>query len=927
MGEKPAWRRYARFFGADVASDVDEELRFHLDEKTRDLIDSGLTPEAARAEALRQFGEVAEMGRLCQALGQSRERTIERRHAWTGWGRDLQYAVRTLRKAPIVTAVAVLSIALGIGANTAVFTLLDQVLLRKLPVDAPDRIVRVHGEGYYYGSTMGSGRELSYPLYLDFRNHNQVFSGIFGLCPFNAAVSAGERAEMTPGELVTGTYFSTLGVGAIRGRVIGPDDDRVPGGHAVVVISHAYWQRRFGADPYIVGRTLTISNHPMTIIGVVEPGFNGMNIAAGTQVFVPVTMTAEMFADVGPSRLEDRGLRWLNVFARLKRGVTPEQARASLAPFYRSILQTEVNDERFARATDTTKRRFVNDNHIAVTLSPGGHTPVRREMQRPLWILMAIVCGVLLIACANVANLLLARGASRQREVAIRLSLGATRGCIVRQLLVESLMLAIAGGLAGLLLATVGVQLAIGFFVNPESVTLIKASPDLRVLSFTGTVTVLTGLLFGLVPAFQATTPALAPTLKDQAGSVLGGGHVRLRKALVASQVALSLLLLIGAGLFIRSLNGLMTLDLGFETGRLLTFGANPRLAGYEDTRVKHYAIELLAKVRATPGVSAAGFAQVALLRNGWWGSSIAVEGYQATEDQGIGSRCNAVSPGYFEAMGIPLLMGRDFNEGDFRVAEPAGETAEQEEYRVVIASESFVKQYIQGNPIGRHIGFGADPGTPTPIEIVGVVKDSTYASPAEERQGQLYFPFLESRHPRTAWFYVRTAQDPGSMLAAMRRVMQEIDPNVPPLAMRTVDNDLKRSLVNQRLVTGLSTVFGLSATLLAVVGLYGVMAYSVTRRTREIGIRMARGARATRAAWLIMREAMMLVAIGVGVALPAVWWLSRYVQSELYGVAPTDPMAIGVAVLGLTVVAAAAGLIPALRAARINPIRALRHE
>ncbi|MPY89069.1 MAG: FtsX-like permease family protein [Luteitalea sp.] len=924
MADIPAWRRYARFFGADVTSDVDDELGFHLEEKTRELIDRGLAPEDARREARRQFGEVAEVRRLCQAWGQSRERTIERRHSWTGWWRDLRYAARTLRKAPIVTAVAVLSIALGVGANTAVFTLLDQVLLRKLPVDAPERIVRVHGEGYYYGSTVGSGRELSHPLYLDFRDHNQVFSGIFALFHFSAAVNAGDRAEMTPGELVTGTYFPTLGVGAIRGRVIRPEDDRVPGGHSVAVISYAYWQRRFGADPHIVGRKLTISNQPMTIIGVAEPGFDGMNLAAATQVFVPVTMTAQMRTLDG---LADRGLRWLNVFARLKRGVTPEQARASLEPFYRSILQTEVNDERFSRATATTKRRFVNDNHIGVTPSPGGHTPVRGEMRQPLWILMAIVCGVLLIACANVANLLLARGASRQREVAIRLSLGATRGRIVRQLLVESLMLAMAGGLAGLLLATIGVHLIIGFFVDPESITLIRASPDLRILSFTFTVAVLTGLLFGLVPAFQSTTPALAPTLKDQAGSVLGGGHVRLRKGLVISQVALSLLLLIGAGLFIRSLNGLTTLDLGFKPDHLLTFGANPKLAGYENTRVKQYAMELLAKVRATPGVSAGGFTSVGLLRGGWWGSSIAVEGYRAQEDQGIGSRCNAVGPGYFEAMGIPLLMGRDFHEGDFRVAEPAGKMAEEEQYRVAIASESFVKQHIQGNPIGRHIGFGADPGTPTPIEIVGVVKDSTYGSPAEERQWQLYFPFLESREPGTAWFYVRTAQDPESMLATMRRVMQTIDPNVPPLAMRTVDVQLKRSLVNQRLVTGLSTAFGLSATLLAVVGLYGVMAYSVTRRTREIGIRMALGARATRAAWLIMREALMLVAIGVGVALPAAWWLSRYVQSELYGVTPTDPITIGVAVLGLTIVAAAAGLIPAMRAARINPIRALRHE
>jgi predicted permease len=929
MAHIPAWRRYARFFGVDVTSDVDDELRFHLEEKTRDLVERGFAPEHARAEALRQFGEVVEVRRLCEAWGHTRQRTVERRHYWTGWWQDLRYAARTLRKTPLVTAVALLSIALGIGANTAIFTLLDQMLLRKLPVVDPDRLVRVYTQGFYYGSTNGTGRELSYPLYLDLRastSSAQVLAGIFGLFPFGAAVSGGDRAAMAQGELVTGTYFPTLGIGAIRGRVIGPDDDRVPGGHSVAVISYAYWQRRFAGDPEVVGRTLTISNHPLTLIGVLEPGFDGMNLATATEVFVPVTMEAQMMPTA--KRLADRGLRWLKVYARLKPGVTPEQVKVSIEPFYRALREQELNDVRFARASAATKQRFVNDNHIDVVTASEGYTPMRGRLQRPLWMLMAIVCGVLLIACANVANLLLARGASRQREVALRLSLGATRGRIVRTMLVESLMLAIVGGLGGLLLAIAGVQLLIGFFVDPDSITLIRATPDLRILAFTSTVALLTGLLFGIVPAFQSTRPALAPTLKDQAGSVLGGGHVRVRKALVISQVTLSLLLLIAAGLFIRSLNGLMTIDLGFRRERLLTFAADPTLVGYKGARAKQYAMDLLAKLRATPGVNAAGFARIGLLWRGAWGSSIAVEGYRPKEDEEIGARLNAVSPGYFEAMGIPLLRGRDFHEGDFRVPGQADQTdAADEGYRVAIASESFVKRYIQGEPIGRHIGFGPDPGTPTRIEIVGVVKDSTYTSPDEERQWQLYFPFLESADASSASFYVRTAQDPESMLQAVRRVVQQIDPNVPPLVLRSMDVQLKRSLVNQRMVTGLSTVFSLLATLLAMVGLYAVMAYSVTRRTREIGVRMALGALALRVVWLIMREALTLIAIGVAVALPAAWWLGRYVQSELYGITATEPTTIGVAVLGLTLVAAVAGLIPAMRAARINPICALRHE
>jgi predicted permease len=629
-------------------------------------------------------------------------------------------------------------------------------------------------------------------------------------------------------------------------------------------------------------------------------------------------------------KLPERGLRWLKVYARLKPGITPEQAEASLAPLYRTLREQDLNDVRFSRASANTKRRFLNENRIDVTSASEGYTPMRGELQRPLWMLMAIVAGVLLIACANVANLLLARGAARQREVALRLSLGATRGRIVRQLLVESLMLAAAGGVAGLLLATAGAQVLVGFLTDPENVSAIRATPDLRVLLFTGSIAVMTGLLFGVIPAFQSTKLELASTLKDLAGSVVGGGHVRVRKALVVSQVALSLLLLIGAGLFLRSLNSLMTLDLGFKREQLLTFGADASVVGYQGAQIKQYATDLLSKVRATPGVEAAGFSRLGVLWGGSWGNSLTVEGYQPKGDERVGSRLNSVSPGYFEAMGIPLLMGRDFTDADYRVSRK-GEAAEAEDrdegYRVAIVTESFVKRFITGHPIGRHIGMGDDPGTPTKIEIVGVVKDSVYTWPGEDLTWTIYFPFLESRDPTSAWFYVRTAQDPESMLQTMRRTMQALNPNVPPMQLRTLETQVRRSLVNERLMTGLSTVFSLLATLLAMVGLYGVMAYGVTRRTREIGVRMALGAVAARVVWLIMREALTLIVCGVAIALPAAWWLSSYVRSELHNVTPTDPATIVAAVAALAVVAIAAGMIPATRAARIDPLRALRQD
>jgi predicted permease len=929
MSRTPAWRRYARFFGVDVRSDVDEELRFHLEEKTRDLIAGGLAPDAARAEAQRQFGDTAEVRQLCQTLGASRERSLARRDYWSGWAHDVRYAGRMLRKTPLVSTVAILSIALGIGANTAIFTLLDQILFRKLPVLEPDRIVRVSTEGFYYGASIGDGRELSYPIYMELRDRNQAFSGLFAMLPFRPAVHTGgrsETAEMTDGELVTGNYFRSLGIGAIRGRVIGEEDDRVPGGHSVVVISYAYWQRRFGGDPNIVGRALSISNQPMTIVGVLEPGFDGMNLADSSQLFVPVMMEGLM---VPPTpKIPERGLRWLKVYARLKPGITPEQAEASLAPLYRTLREQEVTEVRFSRASTNTKQRFLKENQIDITPASEGYTPMRGQLQRPLWVLMAIVAGVLLIACANVANLLLARGAARQREVALRLSLGATRGRIVRQLLVESLMLAAVGAVAGLLLATAGARVLVGFLTDPENVSAISATPDLRVLLFTGTIAVMTGLLFGIIPAFQSTKLELSATLKDSAGSVAGGGHVRLRKALVVSQVALSLLLLIGAGLFLRSLNGLMTLDLGFKREHLLTFGADASFVGYSGPQVKQYAMDLLAKVRATPGVEAAGFARLGVLWGGAWGNSMTVEGYQPKQDERVGSRLNSVSPGYFQAMGIPLLMGRDFTEADSRVDGKGEATDDRDEgYRVAIVSESFAKRFITGHPIGRHIGMGDDPGTPTRIEIVGVVKDSVYTWPGEDLTWQIYFPFLESYDPTSAWYYVRTAQDPESMLQTMRRTMQALNANVPPMELRTLETQVRRSLVNERLMTGLSMVFGLLATLLAMVGLYGVMAYGVARRTREIGVRMALGAVAARVVWLIMREALTLLVCGVAIALPAAWWLSRYVRSELHNVTPTDPATIVAAVAALAVVAMVAGMIPATRAARIDPLRALRQD
>jgi predicted permease len=841
---------------------------------------------------------------------------------------DIRYAWRGLRKAPVFTGVAILSIALGIGANTAIFTLVDQVLLRLLPVKDPQQLVLVTGEGFQYGNGWGDGNELSYPRFADLRDNNRVFSGMF--CRFGYVFHLGfsGESERIAGELVSGDYFSGLGVDARVGRLIGPQDETAAGADRVAVITHAYWNSRFASDPAIVGKTILVSNEPMTVIGVAQEGFDGVNLGRASQVFLPVTM-AGLLTPLGDEKdhgkvLRNRRQRWLNVFGRLREGVTPEQAQASLQPFYASRLHMEVQEAAFARASASDKEQFVK-GAVAVQPAGFGKSNLRRQLTRPLWILMAIVGMVLLIACANVANLLLARATARQREIVVRLALGATRLRIVQQLLVESLLLAIAGGAVGLALATWGTSLLLDFFRTPNTTLTVSASPDLRILGFTLAISIATGLLFGLVPAWRSTQPELAPTLKNEAGSVLGGAQAGVRKTLVVSQVALSLLLLIGAGLFVRSLHNLMTVKPGIEVSRLIELYVEPDVIGYENERGADFAKTLLARVRAVPGVTAAGLGSNALFEGGSWNSTYTLEGYTPKGNEPVIAHNNSVSPGYFETLGMRLTAGRHFDERD----EHPLKIEDLPPWRTAITNEAFVRKYMDGNPasaLGRHFGFGRDPGTPTPIEIVGVVSDAKYRSMRGEVEPQMFFPRVTTGGAN-AIVYVRTAQDPNAMFQTLRRVLRELEPALPISGMQTFEDRLERSLTNERLVASLSIVFGVLATLLAMIGLYGVMAYSVTRRTREIGIRMALGALSSNVARMILREVAILVAVGIVIALPAAWAAGRYVASQLYEVRPTDPATLVIAIVTLIAVAAAAGLVPAWRAARVNPIKALRHE
>jgi len=869
--------------------------------------------------------------------------------------RDIKYAWRSLARAPLFSLVALLSIALGIGANTAIFTLVDEVLIRLLPVKAPEQLVLFTGPRNHYGSNSG-GNMLSYPMYEDFRDNfvdpglradgasarlprvsqvvpnpaptPKIFTGVFARRPIAMNVGVDGRTERVIGELVSGTYFPVLGVGAAAGRLIQPDDDREKGGGLVAVLSYDYWRNRYGADPSVVGTQIIVNNNTMTVIGVSQAGFTGLDIGSASNVFVPVTLKAQMTPNWDD--MENRRSRWVNVFARLKPGVSQDQALTILQPFFHGLLEEEVKQAAFSQTTPYVRQDFLKGK-LNLLPAAQGRSPIRQQLTQPLWMLFGIVAGVLLIACANVASLLIARATARQKEIALRLAIGASRAQIVGQLLVESLTLAIAGGTIGLAVAAWTTKFLLGFLPTSDFPHVISGAMDWRVLLFNFALSLATGLLFGLAPALRSTKPDVAPVLKDQAGSVVGGG-VRFRKALVVAQVTISILLLIGAGLFIRTLRNLRLVDLGLNTESVVAFNLQPALAGYKPDRVIPLYKSLVTQLRSQPGVQGVAFANVGLLEGNEWDSTVTVEGYQSAQGEQMNPYCNSISPGYFKTMGIPVLRGREFDERD---EGPAPESADPSRndgfgngYHHVIVNESFAKKYFAGrDAVGRHIGFGGNPGTPTPIEIVGVVRDSKYTGVRDDIPRQVFFPLYEERIPSSIVLYERTTGDPSAAFGAAQRTVRALDPNLPVYNLRTLERQIDRSLLVERFIATLSTAFGVLATLLAVIGLYGVMAYTVARRTREIGVRMALGAVQGDVIWLVMREVLLLVGSGMLLGLIAAWALHRVLGNQLYGISAADPITIVGAVALLGVVAALAGYIPARRATRVNPVLALRYE
>ncbi|HVG83629.1 MAG TPA: ABC transporter permease [Vicinamibacterales bacterium] len=832
---------------------------------------------------------------------------------------DLRYALRMLVRAPGFSVVIILTLGLGIGANTAIFSLMDQVLLRSLPVHDPSALVQLDGPGLFSGRTL-QDRTFSYPMYRDLRDGNTVFSGLVAEFGTPATLGHRDQRERVDAELISGNTFDVLKVAPALGRALTPDDDRVPGGHPVAVLGYGYWQRRFAGDPSVIGQAITINSTPMTIAGVAPPGFAGVMSTTAADVFVPLMMKAQL----APTEddLMSRRSRFVKVVGRLKPGLTATAAKAELDVLYRQINEAELQDT-FTDATDSFRTRF-REKTLVLHSAARGLSNAREDFSTPLIMLMAMVGVVLLIACANVATLLLTRATTRQKEMAVRLALGAPRGRLIRQTLTEGFVLAGAGGLVGVLLSIWLGDLLLSMLPSDSLSQSISTTPDLRVGIFTLAIAIVTAVGFGLVPALQNAGVELNKTMRE-VGAATGGGtrQARLRKGLVVAQVALSMLLVAGGGLFARSLYNLQHLNRGFDSSGLVSFSVDPSLSGYDQARIRQFADRLLGDIRALPGVTSASLAEVAALTNNSSRRTIEVQGYTPAERENMNAWANKVAPDYFRTMRLPLVAGREFSDSD-----DAGAPL------VAIVNEAFARRFFGAqSAIGRRFGWSAidNPGA---IEIVGVVKDAFYSSVRQGARGPeetpifAYAPFAQGARLNAMTVYVRSTPEALTALPEqLRRAARQADASLPVFSMQAVDTTVEQSLFSERMLAMLSAAFGLVATLLAAIGLYGVMAYTVSRRTREIGIRIALGAERRTVLWLVLREVAFITVAGIALAIPAAIALGGVVRSQLFGVSAADPWTMALASLVLGVVALVAGWLPARRAARVQPLLALRAE
>jgi predicted permease len=825
-------------------------------------------------------------------------------------GQDLKYGIRQLRLNPGFTLAAVLSLALGIGANTAIFTLFDQIVLRLLPVQNPRELVQLRVEGGRVGSNSGDGlHTFSHPTYLALRDRNTVFSGLTGQLVQNASLVGEDRSEMIRVGMVAGNFFNVLGVQPHLGRLLTQDDDRTRLGHPVAVLQYDFWQKRFAGAREIVGSSIRLNGSSFTVIGVSAPGFEGTDVGLQTQVWTPVMMKPI----ITPTwdALDDERYAWFYLFGRLKPGVSIEEAQASMRVLYRQRQEEELQGQFFQRFPET-RDRFLRQSFMLIPASRG-QSNIRFSFERPLIVLQWLVGIVLLIACTNVANLLLARGAARGRELAIRGALGAGRGRLVRQLLVESVLLALAGGTAGLFMSswmTRGLVRILPY--DPANLSL-STSPDLRILLFTMGITLLTALFFGLVPALQGSRVSPGTVLKEEAGSI-AGGHVRLRKFFVALQVGLSCLLLIGAGLFARTFQNLKNVDLGFNTENVVLFGVRPATV-YDDARKLLTYRSLIEGLATVQGVKAVGANRQMLLTGGRWDSSITIPGVEAKDGNQPWSFFNAITPGYFEALGITVKAGRDLRWSDWGGSK-----------KLCLVNEALVREYLDGaNAVGRLMAQGTR-STPD-TEIIGVFSNARYEDVRGNIPRQVFVSMDSSiRTISGVNVFARIQGDPRVVMPQLREQARRVDSNLIVSDMRTLDEQLNRRLSNERLLSFLSVGFALLASLLAVVGLHGVLTFVVARRTREIGIRMALGADKGKVIRLIMWEMLPVILIGIAAGMITGLLCGRFVESQLFGVKATDTLVLVSSVAVLLTASMLSAFIPAWRASRIDPMASLRH-
>ena len=821
---------------------------------------------------------------------------------------DVRYALRMLTKNPAFAGVVVLTLALGIGANAAIFSLLDKVLLQSLPVANPDQLAVLSEYETKYESGIGSS--FSYPMYQDLRDRNSVFSGVIARGGTQMNVTHGDRTEHVSGELVSGNFFEVLGVRPWAGRLFTQDDDRTPGAHPVAVLSYGYWESRFNKDPELIGKTILLNEKPVTVLGVTPPGFFGVNLSNNPDVRVPLMMTP-VFNPLPPTRLTSRRHQWLSVMARRKPDVSAEQAQASLNVTYNQIR--ELDAQRLAADTPNFNRERFMARRIAVTPGDQGLRYLQKELSTSLWLLFGATCAVLLILCANLANLMMARATARASETAVRLALGAGRMRLLRQWLTEGVVLALMGGAAGVFIA-LWIKVGLVAFIPPDYGANLSSSFDWRLYLFILGISILLGFAFSLAPAIQAARQVLAPGLQIDSRSFTSAGRLlSLRSALILVQVALSLPLLVSAVLLVKSLQNLRARDTGFNNENVLFASVNPALNGYSNEKTAAFFENLLARTRALPGVKFASLATDTPVSGGWDQTGIVVEGYTRGEDERVNADFTYVSSDYFKSLEIPLVAGRDFDERD-RLGAPL----------VLVVNEKLAKQYFgTTDVIGKRIGLDDVPDR----TIVGVVKDALYINLREDLRRHVYVPITQEKVIMGLTLHVKTTTDPQAVAEQLRAELKAIDPHLPLYNIKTLRTEIDESLVQERLVTWLSAAFGALAVLLTALGLYGVLTFSVARRTREIGIRVALGAQRRDVFRLVMIRGVILVGVGVAVGLGASVAFSRLIGSLLFGVEPNNAMTLAAVSVGLIAVALLACFIPARRATKVDPMIALRYE